>query len=122
MSFRDANNSRIVMSDLRGSVVAVAPLLGTGAPSTTAARDFDAWGKEITTTTSSKPKHAFVGFEPDRRRLDDPALRSPRSQRSKAATSSGSVQLWKPSPSPSSSSSPLPGPGPVWVLRDAPRA
>lgn len=43
-----------------------------------------------------------------------------RCQRSKAATSSGSVQLWKPSPS--SSSLPLPGPGPVWVLRDAPRA
>lgn len=80
---RDAANSRIVMSDLRGSVVAVAPLLGTGAPSTSAARDFDAWGKEITTTTSSKPKHAFVGFEPDTafgtyafgRRLYDPALR-----------------------------------------------
>ena len=80
---RDANNSRILMTDPRGSVVAVAPLLGSGAPATTAARDFDAWGKEITTTTTSKPRHGFVGFEPDTafgtyafgRRVYDPALR-----------------------------------------------
>ena len=58
------STSTIVMGDGRGSVLATAPLLQTTSPSTTAAQEFDAWGKPIS-IASKVPRHGYVGFEAD---------------------------------------------------------
>jgi RHS repeat-associated protein len=74
--------SKIIMSDGRGSVLAVAPLLGTTGANVDASQDFDAWGKPIA-IGAAKPKHGYVDHEPDAvfgtyafgRRVYDPQLR-----------------------------------------------
>lgn len=74
--------SKIIMSDGRGSVLAVAPLLGTTGANVDGSQDFDAWGKPIA-IGAAKPKHGYVDHEPDAvfgtyafgRRVYDPQLR-----------------------------------------------
>lgn len=81
---RLAAESRIVMADTRGSVVAAAPLLGTSTLATpSASQDFDAWGAPISIGSAGAPKHGFVDHEADNafgtyafgRRVYDPTLR-----------------------------------------------
>lgn len=79
---RDAEQSRIIMLDARGSIVATAPLDG-GAAQTRQAVDYDVWGAKMSLGSTEEPRHAFVGFEPDEiygtyafgRRIYDPELR-----------------------------------------------
>lgn len=79
---RNAAQSKMIMSDGRGSVLAVAPLLGSAGANVDATQDFDAWGKPIA-LGAAKPKHGYVDHEPDAvfgtysfgRRVYDPQLR-----------------------------------------------
>jgi len=79
---RAEKQSRVVMLDSRGSVVATSTL-GAGSSQASQAGDYEAWGGKVKLDPAETPRHGFVGFEPDvalgtyafGRRIYDPKLR-----------------------------------------------